>query len=87
MKDLSTLLPYLALFLAQAALSQAGLSLLDACVELSIDHIDGVLSGKCQGAGNTMLTSVDLDQCLGWGPRAAQMGLHGDTTGLGPAKK
>lgn len=87
MKGPSALLPHLALLLTQASLFQAGPSLLDACVELSIGRIDGVLSGKCNGARSTMLTSVDLDQCLGWGPRAAQLGLHGETMGLAPVEK
>lgn len=89
MKSFRDLLPHLALFLAQVAGSQPGPSLLDACEKLSIGHNDGVLSGKCRGAGEPMLTSLDLDQCLGWGPRAAvRLGLRGSTTvGLAPKKE
>lgn len=88
MKSFRGLLPHLALFLAQVAVSQPGPSLLAACEELSIGHNDGVLSGKCRGAGHPMLTSLDLDQCLGWGPRAVPLGLRGSTTaGLAPEKE
>lgn len=87
MKSFRNLFPHLAPFLAQVAASQAGPSLLDACDDLSIGHIDGVLSGKCHGAVDAVLTSVDLDQCLGWGPRAAHLGPRGYTQGLAPAKE
>lgn len=88
MKSFQGLLPHLALFLAQVAVSQPGPSLLDACEELSIGHNDGVLSGRCRGAGDPMLTSLNLDQCLGWGPRAVHLGLRGsNTTGLAPEKE
>ncbi|KAI7776758.1 hypothetical protein LA080_004476 [Diaporthe eres] len=86
MKSFRVLLPLLAQFLGQVAASQAGPSLLDACDDLSIDHSDGVLSGKCHGTGDAVQTSVDLDQCLGWGPRAAHLGLRGYTAGLAPEK-
>lgn len=87
MKSFRILLPLLAHFLALVAASQAGPSLLNACDDLSIDHSDGVLSGKCHGTRHAMQTSVDLDQCLGWGPRAAHLGLRGYTAGLTPEKE
>lgn len=87
MKSFRSLLPYLALLLAQVLTSHAGPSLLDACNDLSIDHSDGVLSGKCHGTGGAVLTSVDLNECLGWGPQAAHLHLRGYTSGLAPVKE
>lgn len=87
MKSFRRLLTPLALLLAVEAASQAGSSLLHACDELSVDHNDGVLSGKCRGTGDAVLTSVDLDQCLGWGPQAAHLGRPGFTPGLTPVRE
>lgn len=87
MKSFHGLLPHLALLLAQLLTSHAGLSLLDACNDLSIDHSDGILSGKCHGTSGAVLTSVDLDECLGWGPRAAHLHLRGYTSKLAPVKE
>lgn len=87
MKSFRSLLPHLALFSAHVTASRAGPSLLDACDELSVGHNDGVLSGKCQGTGDAVLTTVDLDECLGWGPRAAHLGLRGHKAGLAPVKE
>lgn len=86
MKSFRVLLPLLAQFFGQVAASQAGPSLLDACDDLSIEHSDGVLSGKCHGTGDAVQTSVDLDECLAWGPRAAHLGLRGYRAGLAPEK-
>ncbi|KAI3396646.1 hypothetical protein diail_11823 [Diaporthe ilicicola] len=86
MKSFKPLLHHLYLFLFQVAVSKAGTRLLDACDELAIDINDGLLSGKCHVAGHTMLTSVALDQCLGWGSRADYPSLRGDTTGPIPVK-
>ncbi|KAL1855321.1 hypothetical protein Daus18300_011138 [Diaporthe australafricana] len=86
MKSLKHLIPQVPLLLFQVTVSKAGSRLLDACDESSLDISDGVLSGECHVAGNTAVTSVDLDQCLGWSSRAGHLGLFGDTTGLAPAK-
>ncbi|KAG8161018.1 hypothetical protein KVR01_009282 [Diaporthe batatas] len=86
MKSPKSLLSRLTPFLAQPAFSRAASGLLDVCHDLSIDYNGGVLSGICHGTGDPKLTSVDLNRCLGWGPRKANLGLGGRAWGLAPAQ-
>ncbi|POS69976.1 hypothetical protein DHEL01_v211629 [Diaporthe helianthi] len=86
MKSPKSLLSHLAPLLALAALSHAASSLLNICHDLSIDYNGGILSGRCHGARDPMLTSVDLNRCLGWGPGHVNFGLSGRTWGLVPVK-
>lgn len=87
MKGTKSLFSLLAPFLARTPFSQAASSLLDACHDLSIGFTGGVLSGTCHGARDPMLTSVDLNRCLGWSPGDVNLGLGGRTWGLAPAKE
>lgn len=87
MKSPKSLLSHLAPILARPSFSLAASSLFDVCHDLSIAYNGGVLSGTCHGTGTPMLTSVDLNQCLGWGPGHVNLGLGGRTWGLVPVKE
>lgn len=67
MKGATLLVAPLAAYPAQTAIDQKYLDLLYACDGLTINPDTGVLSGECQAGEDPVLTSVDLNECLGWG--------------------
>lgn len=71
MKSPTLLVAPLAACLVQTVVAQESTDIVHACDGLTVDPDTGILSGECQAGGDSVLTYVDLNKCLGWGGRTA----------------